>query len=426
MKREEQELLARTGAGTPMGELLRRYWTPALLSREIETGGAAIRVRLFGEDLVAFRSPDNKVGLFAENCAHRGASLSLAKNEAGGLRCWYHGWKYDVDGKCIDQPNEPPSSQVCEKIAQPAYPCIEKNGVVWSYLGPREDMPPFPALEWTAVPEGHYYASKRFQECNWLTGMDGDLDSSHLNFLHGQETIAASPSHGRFESGKWMADDAYPKFEVVPRPSGFIHGARRNADEANHYWRIGTWLLPCFTMIPGFPGDLPMGGHAWVPRDDETTWCFAFSWHPLRPLKESELKQIATGWGMHSLLAPGSFVPAYNKSNGYAPPDVARDGQHWARIKIFQDQDVAITESIGGAFDLTNETLGSTDIVIISARRRLMAEARALAEGKKPRITAEDFRVRPISCVLPRDAKSWADAVGEAIDARPETYRPSI
>jgi hypothetical protein len=125
-------------------------------------------------------------------------------------------------------------------------------------------------------------------------------------------------------------------------------------------------------------------------------------------------------------LAPGSFVPAHNKSNGYAPPDVARDAQNWARNKIFQDQDVAITESIGGAFDLTNETLGSTDIVIISARRRLMAEARALAEGKKPRITAEDFRVRPISCVLPRDATSWADAVAEAIDARPETYRPSI
>ncbi len=425
MKREERELLARTQAGTPMGDLLRRYWMPAVLSRELEAGGEPIRVRLLSEDLIAFRSPDGKVGLFEENCAHRGASLHLAKNEPGGLRCWYHGWKYDTDGQCIDQPNEPPSSRACERIRQRAYPCTEKNGVVWSYMGPRATMPPFPLLEWTAVPEGHYHASKRFQECNWLTGMEGDLDSSHLNFLHGTETIKASPSHGRFKSGAWMAADAFPKFEIVAKPGGFIHGARRNADEGHHYWRIGTWLLPCFTMIPGFPGDLPMGGHAWVPRDDETTWCFAFSWHPRRPLNESELKQIGTGWGMHSLMTPGSFIPAHNKSNGYAP-EGAPGVQNWERIKIFQDQDVAITESIGGAFDRTNENLGSTDVVVITARRRLMAEARALAEGKAPKVAAEDYRVRPISCRLPSDGASWADAVAEAMDARPETYRPSV
>lgn len=425
MKREEQELLARTGPGTSMGALLRRYWLPACLARELEAGGAPLRVRLLSEDLIAFRSPEGTVGLFEENCAHRGASLYFGRNEPGGLRCWYHGWKYSHDGQCLDQPNEPPSSRVCEKIRQRAYPCIEKNGVVWSYLGPHEEMPEFPALEWTAVPEGNYYASKRFQECNWLTGMEGDLDSSHLNFLHGTETIKASPSHGPFPSGQWMADDPYPKFEIAPRTGGFIHGARRNADDGNHYWRIGTWLLPCFTMIPGFPGDRPMGGHAWVPRDDETTWCFAFSWHPLRALKDTELKQIANGWGMHSLLTPGGFVPLHNKSNGYAPPD-APGAQPWERIKIFQDQDVAITESISGNFDRTNENLGSTDVVVLTARRRLMAEARALAEGRKPKISAEDYRIRPISCLLPRGASDWAGAVAEAIDARPETYRPSI
>jgi hypothetical protein len=169
-----------------------------------------------------------------------------------------------------------------------------------------------------------------------------------------------------------------------------------------------------------------MGGHAWVPRDDTTTWCFAFSWHPARPLKDTELKQIETGWGMHSRLTQGTFVPAHNKSNGYAPADAPPTTQNWERIKIFQDQDVAITESIGGAFDRTHENLGSTDVIIIQTRRRLMAEARALAEGRKPTITAEDYRVRPISCLLPRDATDWATAVAEAIDARPETYRPSI
>jgi len=426
MRPEEHELLARTGAGTPMGGLLRRYWMPAVLSRELEADGAPLRVRLLGEDLIAFRDSKGRVGLLGEHCAHRGASLYFAKNGGEGLSCWYHGWKYDIHGNCLDQPNEPPQTQFCHKVKQTAYPCVEKNGVVWTYMGPLERKPDFPELEWTLVPETHVYASKRLQDCHWLQGMEGDLDSSHLNFLHGQETISASPSHGKFESGKWMAADPNPKIEIVQMPGGILQGARRAADAENYYWRIGEWFLPCFTTIPGFPGDAPFGGHAWVPMDDEKTWCFAFSWHPTRPLKESELKGMLTGWGMHSKLIPGTFLAAHNKSNGYAPPEAPATKQPWQRVKIFQDQDTAITESIGARYDRSRESLGNTDALIMQMRRRLMATARALQEGVEPAIAGRDYRMRPYSCLLPRDTQSWADAVAETLDARPETYKMSI
>ncbi len=425
MKREDHELLSRTGPGTAMGNLLRRYWMPALLSRELEMDGAPLRVRLLGEDLIAFRDSENRVGLLEEHCAHRGASLYFGKNGESGLRCWYHGWKYDIDGNCLDQPNEPPAARFCDRVKQPAYPCVEKNGVIWTYMGPADLKPAFPELEWTLVPEGHYYASKRLQDCHWQQGMEGDLDSSHLNFLHGQETINASPSHGRFPSGKWMADDPNPKIEIEHTAGGIIQAARRAAGDKDYYWRIGEWLAPVFTMIPGFPGDAPFGGHAWVPMDDDKTWCFAFSWHPVRAFTETEKKNQQSGWGMHSLMRPDSFIAAHNKSNGYAPADFPPVKQPWQRIKIFQDQDTAITESIGARYDRTKETLGSTDALIIQTRRRLMAAARDLEEGREPIISARDYRLRPYSCVLPRDTPSWVKAVEETLDARPETYKIS-
>src|SRR5579875_3195404 len=159
MKADEHELLSHTAAGTPLGELLRRYWTPAVLSRELEAEGAPVRVRLLGENLVAFRTRRGAVGLLAENCAHRGASLYFAKNMEGGLRCWYHGWKYGVDGTCLEQPNEPPQMQFCDKVRIKAYPCVERSGVVWTYMGPREKQPPLPDLEWLLVPESHVFVS---------------------------------------------------------------------------------------------------------------------------------------------------------------------------------------------------------------------------------------------------------------------------
>jgi phthalate 4,5-dioxygenase oxygenase subunit len=161
MTPEECKLLAEVDRGTPMGELLRRYWMPALLSRELEADGAPVRVELLGEKLIAFRDTKGRVGLLREFCAHRGASLYFGRNGEAGLRCWYHGWKWDIEGKCLDQPNMPEERRFCDKVRQVAYQCVEKHGVVWTYLGPQDDIPPMPDLEWLTVPEGHSSATGR-------------------------------------------------------------------------------------------------------------------------------------------------------------------------------------------------------------------------------------------------------------------------
>ncbi len=428
MKPEEHELLSRTGPGTPMGNLLRRYWLPALLSREVEINGAPVRVRLLGEDLIAFRNSEGRVGLLHEHCAHRGASLFFGKNAECGLRCWYHGWKYDVDGNCVDMPNEPPQTQFKEKVKQPAYPCIERNGVVMAYLGPADKKPALPDLEWLNVPAENVYVSKRYQDCHWLQGMEGDIDSSHLGFLHGIEAMKKATEHDMSISQDFVAQGTHPKLEIVQKPMGIVQGARRDADADHHYWRIGAWLMPCFTILPAFPGDAALGGHAWVPVDDNKVWAFGVSWHPKRALTQQELSWFHEGTptGIHSTMIPGTFIAKRNKSNLYADPDAPPAKQPWQRITIFQDQDTAITESIGASFDRSRENLGTTDVVIIHARRRLMAAARELAQGKDPAIDPKGYRQRGVSTLLPRNVKSWSDAVAEAMDTRPETFSPGI
>jgi phenylpropionate dioxygenase-like ring-hydroxylating dioxygenase large terminal subunit len=183
LKREENELVTRVSAGTPMGTVMRRYWIPAMLASEVPAPDSdPVRVRLLGENLIGFRDSNGSVGLVAENCPHRGASLFFGRNEECGLRCVYHGWKFDASGQCIDMPNEPAESDFKTKVQAVAYPTVEKAGVVWTYMGPAEKRPPDPNLEWMRAPEGHAYVSKTNQKCNWLQAMEGGLDTSHSSF----------------------------------------------------------------------------------------------------------------------------------------------------------------------------------------------------------------------------------------------------
>jgi len=429
MTPEDNRLLSQTSRGTPMGELLRRYWVPALLSREVELDGPPVRVRLFGENLVAFRNSEGKVGLLAERCAHRGASLYFARNEECGLRCVYHGWKYDVDGSCVDMPNEPKGDKIKHLVKQRAYPCFERNGVVMAYLGPADRQPPLPEFEWLNVPESHVYISKRYQDCHWLQAMEGDIDSAHLGFLHGKLLAQATQSteHDISSQASFVAESVDPRLEIVHHTCGFVQGARRNADAENHYWRVGAWLMPCYSILPAFPKDAPLGGHAWVPVDDTKVWAFGISWHPTRPLTEQERTWFHEGspTGIHSRLIPGTFIAQHNRSNDYAEPGAAEQ-QRWDRIKTFQDQDTGITESIGWDFDRTNEFLGSTDAAIAQARKRLLDAARQLAAGQEPPTDPKGYRYRGVSTILPRDTPSWSEALAQQMDTRPETYRPSM
>jgi phthalate 4,5-dioxygenase len=402
--RAQNETLTRTGRGTPVGELLRRYWLPVLLASELpEPDCPPVRVQLLGERLIAFRDTGGRLGLVGEFCAHRGVSLWFGRNEEHGIRCPYHGWKYDVTGQCVDVPSEPADNGFCAKIRLAAYPCIERAGVVWAYLGPKETMPPEPAYDWTLVPDSHRYISKRLQECNWLQAMEGALDSIHSTFLH-RYTVGDDPLLKRDPKSRALLEaDRNPKFVPTISPAGLYVATRRDAGPADYYWRVTQWLMPCFSFFPPY-GDNPYGGHAFVPIDDESCWVFSIDYQPHRPLSAEERDAAHAGKGIHVRLIAGSFTPVANKRNDYL---VDREAQKAKRTfsGVFDVgvQDAAIQESMGPVQDRARERLVSSDNGIIMARKRLTDAAAAVARGEAPPgADAAAQGARATSMVAPR------------------------
>lgn len=238
LKHEDNELLTRVGAGTPMGELFRRFWLPALLSEEIATPDSPpLRLRILGEDLLAFRDSSGRTGIVEAYCSHRGAPLFFGRNEADGIRCSYHGWKFDVEGACVDVPNvegirDTPKVRV--KLGIVAYPTREAGGVVWVYMGPKDRQPELPGLEWTQVPEGYCRTSRWLQRSNWLQGAEGEIDTSHISFLHKDHDPARSMIGA---TGANLAVDGAPEITVKETSYGFASGARRRMGE-DYFWRV--------------------------------------------------------------------------------------------------------------------------------------------------------------------------------------------
>ena len=403
--RAQNETLTRTGRGTPVGELLRRYWLPVLLASELpEPDCPPVRVKLLGERLIAFRDTGGRLGLVGEFCAHRGVSLWFGRNEEHGIRCPYHGWKYDVTGQCVDVPSEPADNGFCAKIRLAAYPCIERAGVIWAYLGPAEARPPEPAYDWTLVPDSHRYISKRLQECNWLQAMEGALDSIHSTFLH-RYTVGDDPLLKRDAKSRALLEaDRNPKFIPTISPAGLYVATRRDAGPADYYWRVTQWLMPCFSFFPPY-GDNPYGGHAFVPIDDESCWVFSIDYQPHRPLSAEERDAAHAGKGIHVRLIAGSFTPVANKRNDYL---VDREAQKAKRTfsGVFDVgvQDAAIQESMGPVQDRARERLVSSDNGIIMARKRLTDAAAAVARGEAPPgADAAAQGARATSMVAPRE-----------------------
>lgn len=405
MTHEQSMFLCRTGPGTSMGELFRRYWIPALLAEELpEPDCSPVRVTLLSERLIAFRDSAGRLGLIDEFCAHRGVSLWFGRNEENGIRCSYHGWKYDVNGQCTEVPSEPAESGLCGKIKLKSYPLVECGGVIWAYMGPPEEQPPLPAFEWTSLPATHRYIAKRWQENNFLQAMEGGIDSSHVSFLHSGE-LHADPLHMSTKGAEYQRD-RMPKFEVIEAPGGLVIGARRNAEKDKYYWRVTQWIMPWYTMIPPY-GDNALNGHAWVPIDDENCVTWSFTYHPTRPLTDRELATMRKGGGMHVELIPGTFRPVMNKDNNYRMDRTAqKNGRHYSGVAGIAMQDASLQESMGPIQDRTRENLVSTDNAIIMARQRLKKAAVALEKGvQPPGLDPECHRVRSASFVLPADTK---------------------
>jgi len=424
LSREENEALCRIGPGTVMGDFVRQYWMPFLPARDLpDADGRPIKVRLLGEDLIAFRDTNGQVGLLEENCPHRGANLYWARNEECGLRCVYHGWKFDVTGACVDMPNEPVESSFRERVRAVAYPVREVNGALWTYMGPSATPPPFPPFETTTLPADQVSPPHvMLEECNWVQGLEGDIDSSHIDWVHARLNPDGGSNTDR-PRGTYNRDRR-PRFEVLATEYGGCYSGSRVWDDDGTRWhRVTQFLMPFHTMIAASSPDT-VHLRSWVPIDDEHHMLFS---------QTGLLNRAFTPEERQTYDEPFTPVGGYLPKDGGNPltryltvPRLANeynlDMQLQEEELIFgvpfvgNLQDRAMTEAMGPMYKRWKEHLGTTDAMVIFVRRRLLDAARALREhGSVPANVSDPTlsRVRSASVLLP-DGQSWVSATEEA------------
>jgi phenylpropionate dioxygenase-like ring-hydroxylating dioxygenase large terminal subunit len=415
LPREDNELITRVGPGTPMGNTMRRYWVPALLASEIaEPDGAPVRVRLLGEDLVAFRDTEGRIGLLDEYCPHRRVSLYFGRNEECGLRCIYHGWKFDVDGSCLDQLNEPEELQFKHKVHITAYPTVELGGIVWAYMGPIDKMPAPPKFAWTQVPEARRHVTKVIQECNYLQGLEGGIDTSHAPILH--RLLTDNSKRGGIKPSSPFVRGKAPHLVVDITDYGYQYAGIRPLGDSDVHIRTYHFIMPFHQIRPSTSdsGVAMDAGHIWVPMDDHTTMVYNWGYTTVdAPLTEDDRLEKGLGNGpLH--VDQKTFRSVGNRSNNYLLDREMQRTETYSGIDGINQQDRALQESMGQICDRSREYLGPADKAIIQARKLLIKAVKTVEAGGAPAGTGTSYY--PILAheeVLPRDADWRAELTPE-------------
>ncbi|HXP74119.1 MAG TPA: Rieske 2Fe-2S domain-containing protein [Stellaceae bacterium] len=383
---DSHELITRTGPGTPMGELMRQYWIPAARSSELVADGAPVRIALLGEKLLAFRDSAGRVGVMDHRCPHRCASLFYGRNEENGLRCVYHGWKYDVDGNCLDQANVPPHQDFKDKVKAKAYLARERNDVVWIYMGDRNRAPDLPPFEACLAPRERVGLRFVQRRCNWLQAVEGDLDTSHVGLLH---FGAAKPSSGLDDSHKDIVVNRAPEYRVTETPHGLTYGAYRPSATVpgGTYWRVAHYLFPFWIMPPVTSLEHNVMVRAFIPMDDEHCMFVGFE-----SLSYARLNDRTRNDGVHirDNLQPnttdwfGRYRMVECAENDYLiDRDIQRETS-FTGIDGIHTQDQTVTESMGGIVDRSFENLAPSDIAVARNRRMLLNTVQAFQKGVRP------------------------------------------
>jgi phenylpropionate dioxygenase-like ring-hydroxylating dioxygenase large terminal subunit len=410
---EENERITRVAPGTPMGKYMRRFWWPLCLSTELpEKDGAPLRVRMLGEDLIAFRDTEGMVGLVEAYCPHRRAPLFFGRNEECGIRCAYHGWKFNRHGDCVDMPSEPAGTTLQAKVKILAHPTFEKGGVIWAYMGPKELQPEHPDYEWTRAPATHRYVSKTFENCNWLQAVEGGLDTSHSSFAHNNKLGDRS---------NLRQHDKAPKIDVERTDYGYRYVSTRKVDEGN-YFRVYHYVMPSQQLrasIIGYEGvrnkPARLDGHIWAPIDDYTTHVYNIMCAPhaedeLTP-EAVEAREKAAGRGKDDSI-PGTFRLKRNQSNDYFIDRQMQKMQNFTGIIGVNTQDFALQEGMGPICDRSKEFLGTSDKAIVALRRLLLESVSANEKGENLRALdpATYRKVRAYDRVVPAE-QTWQQAM---------------
>jgi phthalate 4,5-dioxygenase len=415
---EENALLTHTGPGTPMGGAMRRYWIPVLASVEIaEPDSPPVQVKLLGERLIAFRDTSGRTGLLEEFCPHRRASLWLGRNEDNGLRCVYHGWKFDVEGRCLEQMNEPESFG--GKIRAIAYPTAEMGGIVWAYMGPSDRMPPLPRFEFTQVPETHRYVTRTWEECNWLQALEGGIDTSHVPVLH--RMISSDPNGTGFGANTALVRAGPPLLDLETTDYGYRYAGIRTLPDGEKMVRSYHFVMP-FTQIRPQQLDWAtdsytptIGGHFWVPMDDENcmvwNWIYSFGAEPLS--KPEEDFRIA-GNGRSDMDPSNNFRKLRNRDIRWGIDRAAQRTETFTGITGVNTQDHAVQESMGPIVDRSKEHLGPGDRAVIVARQLLLRAIQSVEDGADPRgADASYYGLRAIERVIPANVDWWEEFAAE-------------
>ncbi|MBV9440825.1 MAG: Rieske 2Fe-2S domain-containing protein [Candidatus Eremiobacteraeota bacterium] len=380
LSREENERLTKV-VDAPMGAMMRRYWVPACLGEEVaERDGAPVRVRICGVPLVVFRDSAGRLGVLDEHCPHRLASLALGRNEEGGIRCVYHGWKFDVEGRCVDMPTEPEGYGFRDRMRTRSYPVREAGGLVWTYLGPAQSEPAFPEYDWTTLPKEQVAIIKVGERVNYLQAVEGAIDSSHSWFLH-RDTI------WDWKKRSEISSDLSPKLEAQDEPYGFRYAAIRkpNANpESEKYVRVTQFIVPFTALIPRpLVRTEPAHVQIFVPLDDERTMFYGvFFSQDGAPVDEDAQRR------KHHVV-PGAdldrnWFRLANVDNWFMQDREAMKNGSYTGIKGFTNQDMACQESMGVVADRTQEHLGTSDLAIIRMRRRMLEALRRFETGETP------------------------------------------
>ena len=410
---EQNERVTRTGPGTPAGELLRRYWQPAALTEELAGNRPAVPVRLLGEDLVLFRDDEGRYGLLNRRCCHRGADLAYGRLEDGGLRCPFHGWLFDVEGACLEQPAEPAGSNFKNKVRQPAYPCIERNGVIFAYMGPGEP-PPLPVADCFAAPDAYTFAFKGYWDCNWLQALEVGIDPAHASFLHRFfEDEAPEKGYGQqfrdatsgIPQTQVLREFDCPRLEVEETGYGLRIFALRDLDDDQAHIRVTNLFFPNCAIIP-MSGDINIS--QWhVPVDDESHYWYAM----FTAYSEKVDKETMRAQRIAACTLP-DYKPIRNKANDYGfDPDEQRTATYTGMGRDINIHDQWAVESQGTIQDRTIEHLGATDKAITAYRKQLRAAIDAVEAGDAPPLTGNGEEPRAIDTIGGPDAwaQDWRD-----------------
>ena len=403
ISREDNELLTRVENGAPMGEMIRQhYWLPAVPSIKLEADGAPLRIRLLGTDLVAFRATDGSVGVLDEQCPHRKASLALARNEDNGLRCIYHGWKFNARGEPTEVPNHTgDQAQFCKNVRVNRYTTVDRGGIVWVWLGKGDTPPPFPALPFIDLPQRQRSVTSVEVPTNWVQGVEASMDSSHVSFLHESTTqLSAGPGNQRQNMNTARA----PRLEFEDRPYGYRYAALRTMPDEKVYARVNNFVMPWYGIIcPPHPMG-PTTVFFSTPVDDTTHRAWFVHYNAHRDLGMTNMSASPDVWNFPP-LPPGDARDNWGQNR-----DIMKRGHFSGFPQHLGTEDFAMFISQGPIHDRTDEHLCSADGAVVRVRQLLLRAAREFMNGQAPTLAHHpelDYsRIHSIGAVIEPD-QDW-------------------